>query len=169
MGGKGRSFMEAMCPLVSTFVAMGLCFLWVLGSQNDIIQLDPRCVFFLTGTLFSNVCCKLIISQMSNTRCELFSFILAPLALATTFVLLVPGLSVRSELSVLYGLTIFVLVAHIHYGTCVVHTMCDHFNIRPFHIRHGESKTKSVTGDTEPLLAEGNLAVPNGVCAKKRL
>lgn len=25
----------------------------------------------VTGTLFANICCKLIISQMSNTRCEL--------------------------------------------------------------------------------------------------
>jgi len=167
--GKGRSFTEAMRPLVATSTAMILCFTWVLGSQNNILQLDPRCMFFLTGTLFSNVCCKLIISQMSNTRCELFSFILAPLTLATAFVLFVPNLSVRSELAVLYSLTTFVVLAHIHYGTCVVTTMCHHFNIRPFHIRLVETKEEPVTGqDTEPLLGEAQShTVPNGVCVKK--
>ena len=40
-----------------------------------------------------------------------------------------------SELAVLYGLTAFVVLAHCHYGACVVHEMCGHFGIRPFHIR----------------------------------
>ena len=27
---------------------------------------------------------------------------------------------------------------HLHYGCCVVSEMCDHFNVRPFHIRREE-------------------------------
>ena len=134
--GKNRTFLEAIRPLVATTVACVLCFIWVLNSQNDVLEKDPRCVFLLTGTIFANICCKLIICQMSNTRSELLSFILAPLALATAFVTLVPGLSPKSELAVLYGLTFFVIVAHCHYGTCVVLQMCDHLHIRPFHIRY---------------------------------
>jgi len=167
--GKGRSFVEAMRPLVSTSLAMILFFLWVLFSRNNILELDPRCIFFLTGTIFANICCKLIISQMSNTRCELISFILAPLALATVFILFVPGLTERSELLVMYGLTLFVIVAHIHFGVCVVKQMCDHLNIRPFHIRY-EEPSNDVTGDREPLLTgAGNedLPVPNGLSDKK--
>jgi len=157
--GRNRSLPEAIRPLVSSTIAMFLFFLWVIFSQNDILDRDPRCVFLVTGTVFANICCKLIICQMSNTRCELLSFILAPLTLATAFVLLVPGLTARSEMSVLYGLTVFAVVAHIHYGTCVVQQMCDHFNIRPFHIRYpveGEKETMTV-GDTVPLLTEESL------------
>ena len=47
--GKDRSFSEAMRPLVATSVAMLLCFAWVLGSPSDILVLDPRCVYLLTG------------------------------------------------------------------------------------------------------------------------
>jgi ethanolaminephosphotransferase len=119
---------------------MALCFAWVLGSRNSVLELDPRCVFLLTGTVFANICCKLIIAQMSSTRCELASFILAPLALATSLALLVPGLSASSELAILYCLALFVIAAHIHYGACVVMEMCDHFNIRPFHIRCRNNK-----------------------------
>ena len=102
--GKNRSFTEALRPLVSTFVAMFLFFLWVLCSQNDILSLDPRCMFFLTGTVFSNICCKLIIAQMSNTRSELFSLILAPTSLVILLVLVIP-VSASTELGVMYLLT----------------------------------------------------------------
>ena len=103
--GKNRSFLEAMRPLVSTVVAMVLFFIWVLLSPNDILTQDPRCMFLLTGTVFANICCKLIIAQMSNTRSELFSVILIPLAITVAFVIILPGLSLTSELAVLYCLT----------------------------------------------------------------
>jgi len=167
--GHNRSFGEAVRPLVATLMAMFLCFTWVLASNNNILEQDPRCFFLLTGTVFANICCKLIIAQMSHTRCELLSFMLAPLAMATAFVLLVPNLTLRSELGVLYGLTLFAVLAHIHYGACVVTQMCEHFNIRPFHIRYLEEKDTvvcEVSADTVPLLTE-ELPVANGVTTKK--
>jgi len=160
--GKNRTFLEAIRPLVATTVACVLCFIWVLNSQNDVLEKDPRCVFLLTGTIFANICCKLIICQMSNTRSELLSFILAPLALATAFVTLVPGLSPKSELAVLYGLTFFVIVAHCHYGTCVVLQMCDHLHIRPFHIRYPGSSSSSTNSSAgyQPLSTEEDQEPP---------
>ena len=94
-----------MRPLVSTLIAMVLCFIWVLRSPNNILELDPRCLFLLTGTVFANICCKLIIAQMSNTRSELFSVILIPLALMVVSVLIIPGMTAGRELAVLYALT----------------------------------------------------------------
>ena len=94
-----------MRPLVSTLIAMAVCFIWVLCSPNNILELDPRCMFLLTGTVFANICCKLIIAQMSNTRSELFSMILIPLVLTVTFVLISPGMTAARELAILYGLT----------------------------------------------------------------
>ena len=91
--------------MVSTLLAMALFFIWVIFSPNNILDLDPRCMFYLTGTVFANICCKLIIAQMSNTRSELFSMILLPTLAAVVLVLVVPGLSRTGELLVMYGLT----------------------------------------------------------------
>ena len=103
--GKNRSLSEALRPLVSTMVAMVMFFIWVLASPNDILDLDPRCMFYLTGTVFSNICCRLIIAQMSNTRMELLSGILAPSLVAILLALIIPGISAASELYIMYTLS----------------------------------------------------------------
>jgi len=131
--GKNRPFLEAMRPLVSTSLAMSFCFLWILRSPNNILDMDPRCVYYLTGTLFANICCKLIISQMSNTRCELLSVILYPLGIVC-LVGAFANLSPSQELGLLYSFTVFVTMTHLHYGVCVVKEMSAHLRIRPFHI-----------------------------------
>ena len=96
---------EALRPLVSTAVAMVMFFIWVLASPNNILDLDPRCMFYLTGTVFSNICCRLIIAQMSNTRMELLSGILAPSLVAILLALVMPGISATTELGIMYTLT----------------------------------------------------------------
>jgi len=155
--GKNRTFLEAVRPLVSTLTAMTLFFIWVCWSPNSILDLDPRAMFFLTGTVFSNICCRLIIAQMSNTRSELLSGILAPTLASIILVMVIPGISPTSELFIMYTLTGIVTLAHIHYGSCVVLEMCDHFNIRPFHIGVGQSSSSSSASgsgeDTVHLLA----------------
>jgi len=170
--GKNRTFVEAMRPLVSTLIAMVLFYIWVLKSPNNILELDPRCMFFLTGTVFANICCKLIIAQMSNTRSELFSVILYPLAIVVILVLTVPGMTASRELTVLYIFTGFVTLAHIHYGSCVVAEMCDHLNVRPFHIRHTQaqqsrSKVSPASDDTVRLLDAEDIPVVNGLEKKE--
>ena len=90
---------------MSTAVAMVMFFIWVLASPNDILNLDPRCMFYLTGTVFSNICCRLIIAQMSNTRMELLSGILAPSLAAILLALIIPGISATTELYIMYTLT----------------------------------------------------------------
>jgi len=139
--GKNRTLTEAVRPLVSTLAAMVLFFVWVLASPNDILSLDPRCMFYLTGTVFSNICCRLIIAQMSSTRMELLSSILAPTLATVLLVLLVPGLSATAELYIMYTLTAVVTLAHLHYGTCVVLEMCGHLGIRPLSISIGSSSS----------------------------
>ena len=103
--GKNRSLSEALRPLVSTAVAMVMFFIWVLASPNDILELDLRCMVYLTGTVFSNICCRLIIAQMSNTRMELLSGILAPSLAAILMALIIPGISAATELGIMYTLT----------------------------------------------------------------
>jgi len=163
--GKNRTFLEAMRPLVSTLIAMVLCFIWVLWSPNNILELDPRCLFLLTGTVFANICCKLIIAQMSNTRSELFSVILIPLALTVVSVLIIPSMTAGRELAVLYALTGFVVLAHIHYGSCVVAEMCGHLRVRPFHIKHSQAREGD---DAVRLLAAEESPVSNGFPAERK-
>ena len=81
---------------------MTLFFIWVCLSPNNILDQDPRCMFYLTGTVFANICCKLIIAQMSNTRSELLSGILVPTLVAVALAVMVPGLSETTELFIMY-------------------------------------------------------------------
>jgi len=129
--GKNRTFLEANRPLVSTTIALIVSLVWVCLSRNDILELDPRCMFLLSGTVFANICCKLIISQMSNTQCELFSIILVPYSLAC-LIGAFANLSANNEMILLYVITGVVVVWHIHYGVCVVREMSQHLGIRPF-------------------------------------
>ncbi|XP_046416557.1 ethanolaminephosphotransferase 1-like isoform X1 [Neodiprion fabricii] len=133
--GKMRSFPEAVRPLVPATIFFTIATFWVIYSPNNIMEKDPRMIYFAIGTIFSNICCRLIVSQMSNTRCEIFPWILIPVAGAVACSFMVPSI----ELEIMYLVSIFALVAHIHYGTCVVRQMCRHFRIYTFHIReHSE-------------------------------
>ena len=71
------------------------------------------------GAVFSNICCQLIVAQMSNTRCELFSWLLIPVTIFVTAALALP-VELNMELTLLYALTAFTVLAHIHYGVCLV-------------------------------------------------
>lgn len=134
--GKMRSFWEAARPIIPIFAFIGISSAWVICSPSKIIDIDPRAMYFMVGTIFSNICCRLIVSQMSNTRCEAFNALLVPLALAVGVCLTIGTPSV--ELSLLYLLLVVTTLAHIHYGTYVVREMCRHFRINCFSIRQKE-------------------------------
>lgn len=75
----------------------------VLGASSD-------------GFLFLQ--CQLIVCQMSSTRCQPLNWMLLPIA-AVLFVVM-SGLVPSSETLLLYLLTAFLTLAHIHYGVVVV-------------------------------------------------
>ncbi len=95
--------------------------IWVLGSPTNILERDPRCFTFMVGIVFSNICCQLIVAQMSNTRCEVFSWLLVPVGAVVAAALILPS-SLHLELPLLYMLTAFTFLAHVHYGVCLVST-----------------------------------------------
>ncbi|XP_044263654.1 ethanolaminephosphotransferase 1-like [Tribolium madens] len=131
--GHMRTFGEAMRPLVPVTLFFFLTLMWVIYSPGNIIERDPRAVFVIISTIFSNICCRLIVAQMSNTRCEIFNWILVP----TTFIifLCIWMNSPMIELLLTYILCILSTSAHIHYGTHVVQQMCKHFRINCFSIQ----------------------------------
>lgn len=108
-----------MRPLVAPFIFFSLTTLWVLVSPTNILETDPRCFTFMVGIVFSNICCQLIVAQMSNTRCEIFNWLLVPVGVVVAAALMIPS-SLNLELPLLYFLTAFTFLAHVHYGCCLV-------------------------------------------------
>ncbi|XP_014230507.1 ethanolaminephosphotransferase 1-like [Trichogramma pretiosum] len=129
--GKMKTFPEAIRPLIPLALLFVIATPWVVYSPSKIIERDPRIIYMAVGTIFSNICCRLIVSQMSNTRCEIVPWILFPAAGAAIMAWAVPNL----DLILMYLLAAVALVSHVHYGTCVVRQMCRHFKINAFRIK----------------------------------
>lgn len=131
--GKMKPLHECVRPMVSYTVAFVLCMSWVIWSKNNVLENQLRLFFYMSGTLYANMSCRLIIAQMSSTRCELLNYLLLPLALAM-------GVSVSGQLSLsqeswlLFALSGLITLAHLHYVICVVRQMCDHLKVDCFRI-----------------------------------
>lgn len=54
--GKMRPILEALRPLMPFTALFVITTTWVLLSKNDICSLEPRLMFLLFGTIFSNIC-----------------------------------------------------------------------------------------------------------------
>lgn len=52
--GKMRSFLEAARPFFPFLTYLTLFMFWIHKSPKNIMDLDTRAVFLLTGTIFSN-------------------------------------------------------------------------------------------------------------------
>lgn len=122
--GKMRSFVECVRPLVPLALFLLVSVLWAHYSPNKIVERDSRAVYLLTGTIFSNISCRLIVSQMSSSTSETFHWMTPILAAGFGVSLLIP----RLERFILYSFLILSSLAHWHYGTVVVQQMCVHFN-----------------------------------------
>uniref|UniRef100_A0A336MIB6 CSON001609 protein n=1 Tax=Culicoides sonorensis TaxID=179676 RepID=A0A336MIB6_CULSO len=138
--GKMRPFGEAVRPLVPLGFLCFITTVWALFSVNKIVFDQPRLFFVLTGTLFSNICCRLIVAQMSDTPTDRFNALLYPTAICVAFGCFpyssfnLTQLSLETERWLIYLLTALVTLAHLHYGAGVVCEMCDHFKIRCFKV-----------------------------------
>lgn len=136
--GKMLSLSESVRPLISTLLLFVLMITWAKYSSYDIIQSHPRIFYFTTATVFSNIACRLIVAQMSSTRCELVNWLLVPLF---SIVMIVCFLNLGVlEFYILTAYCIFITVSHIYFGVCVVDEMCEHFEIKAFTIT---KKTKN--------------------------
>ncbi|XP_021701606.1 ethanolaminephosphotransferase 1 isoform X3 [Aedes aegypti] len=138
--GKMRPFREAVRPLVPLFSLAIVSTIWAFFSPNSIVNLEPRMFIVLSGTVFSNINCRLIVAQMTDTRADLWNGLLNLLTAAAIVcvfpypLLGIAPLWVEYERNVLYALVLVVTVAHLHYGQGVVREMCSHFRIRCFKV-----------------------------------
>lgn len=58
--GKMRNFTEAVRPLWPVLVFMLLLLSWPILSPSNIIEKDPRALYMLSGTIFSNISVSVI-------------------------------------------------------------------------------------------------------------
>uniref|UniRef100_A0A8C3SR23 Uncharacterized protein n=1 Tax=Chelydra serpentina TaxID=8475 RepID=A0A8C3SR23_CHESE len=106
-----------LLPLVSPVLLFALLTIWVILSPCDILAKQTRLFLWMVGVVFSNVICRVIICQMSDTRSEAFHWLLFPLALVVYAA--VTGLLGKNEEMALTIFTTLATAAHIHYGVCV--------------------------------------------------
>lgn len=135
---KHESVYETMVPFFSPSLLFILCTTWILCSPSNILERHPRIFYFMVGTGFSNSTCKLIVCQMSSTRCPTLNWLLLfPLSLVVALVHV--GVSSSMESALLYTLTVAFTLAHIHYGIRVVSQLSNHFKIYPFSLKKPNS------------------------------
>ncbi|XP_036215932.2 ethanolaminephosphotransferase 1 [Bactrocera oleae] len=137
--GKMRCFSEAMRPLWPLLVFLVIMLLWPFISPNNIMEKDPRIMFLLSGTIFSNISCRLIVAQMSNTRCDVFHYMMPIFLCFVGIGLWIPLL----ERLMLYVLFVVTTLTHWHYGTNVVNEMCEHFNRICFSVNKREPAVRN--------------------------
>jgi len=128
--GKGKTFWEGNQPWVPLVVLFILTTIWACKSPTNILESQPRLFYWMCGTIFSNITCRLIVAQMSSTRSPAFNSLLVVLLVSLGLIFIPYGDAVES--SVLWVLSGIVTLAHIHYGVCIVRQMSDHFRIFTF-------------------------------------
>ncbi|XP_053323976.1 ethanolaminephosphotransferase 1-like isoform X2 [Spea bombifrons] len=127
------SVYEALLPLFSPALLFLLLTVWVISSPCGILEKQPRLFLWMVGVTFSNVTCRVIISQMSNTRSEVFHWMLLPLFLVVMAA--VSGYLGQMEDFTFIFFTVFATAAHVHYGVCVGRQLSKHLNIYIFSLR----------------------------------
>uniref|UniRef100_A0A3B3DVR3 Ethanolaminephosphotransferase 1 n=1 Tax=Oryzias melastigma TaxID=30732 RepID=A0A3B3DVR3_ORYME len=133
---KHSNLYEAFLPFLSPVLLFVLSTIWVVFSPSNILELQPRVFYLMVGTAFANVTCKLIVCQMSNTRCQALSWLLLPM---TAVVLAAVKGVFTNETLLLYLWTAAVILTHVHYGVSVVQQLSKHFNIFAFSLKKPSS------------------------------
>lgn len=165
--GKLRTLVDAFRPLYPVFGMFVISTLWLLFSPNNIMTVDPRMFIMVTGTIFSNISVlfleqmlplehhnnflslslfsisqsRLIVAQMSDTRCDNWNSQLTVYLLAV-LVCIFPfqqcgfsQLPLDVELWILWALVGIFSMLHFHYGFGIVTEMCQHFGIKCFTVK----------------------------------
>lgn len=127
---KQNTFAGAIRPLIALAGLLIITVGWVFLSPTDLVSSHPRAYMLMTGTIFSNITCRLVVAQMSDTKCSAWNSLISLAGVSCAVSMLMPQLEVLS----LYALWVISTYTHIHYGTCVVRQMCEHFRIRCFKV-----------------------------------
>jgi len=93
--------------------------IWIfVAAPYDDLRYETRTVLALTGVVFANIACRLVVVQMSSTRADLLNPLLIPLLAGTMFDFLLARVYLaRPNLKFVFAIC---LLMHIHYGFGVV-------------------------------------------------
>lgn len=130
---KQKNLLESFRPWAPLVFVITVLSVWCYKiSPYDIIGQQTRVVLVLTGILFANIACRLIVVQMSSTRAEIFNPLFLPILAGAAF----SGLMGRPYLAPLTWKVIcaMCLIMHIHYGIGVVYGLANYLNIKVFKI-----------------------------------
>ncbi|XP_077208570.1 ethanolaminephosphotransferase 1-like isoform X2 [Paroedura picta] len=130
---QNYSLYEGLLPLLSPVLLIMLLTIWVFLSPCEILVKQTRLFLWMVGVVFSNVICRMIICQMTNTRSEVLHWLLIPLAVMVYTA--TAGFQGKLEEPILVAFTIFVTAVHVHYGVCVGKQLSQHFNIYIFSLK----------------------------------
>jgi hypothetical protein len=92
---------------------------------------------------------------MSNTRADMWNFLLGPLALVAIVttkpifsIFSLKHISFETEIIITYILAAVVTITHLHYGQGVVREMCHHFKIKCFKVSLVRMYASKVNGSS---------------------
>jgi len=136
--GKQANFYEFALPMMSPTILFTVSVWWAIKSPTNVIEQDPRLFLWTMGVVFSNIAVHLIIAQMSSTRSETFNTLMRIyVAVAGVSCL---GLFGKYEMLALQLSGLFLTLAHLHYGICLVRQLCRHFRIYAFSLEYLKRK-----------------------------
>lgn len=135
-------FLDGMAPTFSVALLAGFSTAWLVLSPNNIAELEPRIFIWHQGILFSSHLCRVIIAQMTSTKCQLINWMLYPYMLMVTCLLTFPPSTVTSqvELNALYVFSTLMTIAHMHFGITVVNEIAESLNVHVFSIRKSRTQ-----------------------------
>eukprot|EP00053_Salpingoeca_punica_P003549 m.43746 g.43746 ORF g.43746 m.43746 type:complete len:450 (-) comp12255_c0_seq1:270-1619(-) len=127
------SFVQGLAPLSTLAFTFGVFYLWK-ETSDDFVQ-HPRVAAVLMGVVFSNITCRLIVSQMSGFRFNLINRLIVLLP----FCWLASMSNLFDQTKLFYVLTAFFTLAHVHYGISVVNELCIYLKIKCFTIPYNKN------------------------------
>lgn len=83
--GHMRPFTEAIRPLIPIFIFFIITLVWILKSPSNLIETDPRALFFLMGTIFSNISVSFSNAIENNPRKKFLSLLANPCFILVPF------------------------------------------------------------------------------------
>ncbi|KAF5399096.1 CDP-alcohol phosphatidyltransferase [Paragonimus heterotremus] len=134
---RGMGYIEALRPFVPMLILMTFSIAWAVFSPTDMVNRRPRLFLYCLVTVASNVCCELILAQMSKSRAPVYNW------LVMVYSLVVCGLCLnrhtlwiaRMELSCLVLLSCYVTLKHLTYAINLVLEIANTLNVPVFRVK----------------------------------
>lgn len=131
---KQSNLFESFRPWSPLVISMLVMYLWIYClTPYKLMEYEQRIALALTGIVFANIACRLVVVQMSSTRADLLNPLLIPILFGSMF----DGLLHYVYLARINFKIVFLVcfIMHLHYGIGVVRGLANYLNIFIFKIK----------------------------------